>query len=169
MEISDSDKAIIKDSRKTLLFHNNHFWGKKSGDPDFDVTMGCYDEAEVCELVRTFILNKLSSIIDKDSIGLYHDDSLGMFDKLLGHKYNRVKLSQFLKTTDLTTNITSILHLTLNLKTDPYQPFRQPNNNLIWIDINLNHPPQILKQHPKSISKRLSKNSSSKDVFDKSK
>ena len=95
MEISDSDKVIIKDSRKTLLFHNNHLWEKKSGDPDFDVTMGCYDEAEVCELVRIFILNKLSSIIDKDRIALYHDDSFGVFDKLLGHRYNRVKLSQF--------------------------------------------------------------------------
>ena len=37
------------------------------------------------------------------------------------------------------------------------------------IDINSNHPPQILKQLPKSSSKRLSKNSSSKEVFGKSK
>ena len=70
----------------------------------------------------------------------------------------------------VTTNITSVdfLDLTLNFKTESHQPSRKPNNNPIYIDINSNHPPQILKKLPKSISKRLSKNSS-KEVFDKSK
>ena len=40
-DISGSDKAIIKQSRKTLLFHKNQPYEKKSGDPDFDVPMGC--------------------------------------------------------------------------------------------------------------------------------
>ena len=44
--------------------------------------MSCYDEAVVSELVGIFILNKLSNILDKNSIGLYFDNSLGMFDKL---------------------------------------------------------------------------------------
>ena len=44
-EISVSDKAIIKHSRKTLLFGNNQPWEKKSGVPDLDVHMGCYDGA----------------------------------------------------------------------------------------------------------------------------
>ena len=65
-----SDKAIIRDSRKALLFRNNQLWDNKSGDSDFDVPMGCYDGAEVCELVGIFILNKLSNIIGKNSIGL---------------------------------------------------------------------------------------------------
>ena len=86
MEISDSDKAIIKHSRKTLPFHNNQSWEKKSGDPDFDVPMGCYDGSEICELVGIFILNKVSNIIDKISIGLYHADGLGVFESHLGHK-----------------------------------------------------------------------------------
>ena len=61
----------------------------------------------------------------------------------------------------VTTNITSVdfLDLTLNFKTESHQPSRKPNNNPIYIDINSNHPPQILKKLPKSISKRLSKNS----------
>ena len=46
--------------------------------------MGCYDGAEVCELVGIYILNKLSNIIDIDSIGLYHDDGLRIFESLLG-------------------------------------------------------------------------------------
>ena len=51
-----------------MLFNNNHSWEKKSGDPDFDVPVGCYDEAEVCELAGIFILNKLSNITDKTAL-----------------------------------------------------------------------------------------------------
>ena len=71
----------------------------------------------------------------------------------------------------VTASITSVdfLDLTLNLKTESYQPSRKPNNDPIYIDINSNHPPQTLKQLPKSISKRLFQNSLSKEVFDKSK
>ena len=39
--------------------------------------MGCYDGAAVCELVGSFILNKLTSIVNKYDIGLYRDDGLG--------------------------------------------------------------------------------------------
>ena len=60
----------MKHSRKTLLFHNNQPWEKKSGNSDFDVPMGCHDGAEICELVGIFILNKLSNIIEKNSICL---------------------------------------------------------------------------------------------------
>ena len=176
-EISDNDKTIIKHSRKTLLFHNNHPWEKKSGDSDFDVLMGCYDGAEICELMGIFILNKLSNVIDKNSIGLYRDDGLGVFDKLSVPQMekNKKKIIKIFKDCGLsitvTTNITSVdfLDLTLNLITESYQPFRKPSNDPIYIDINSNHPPQILKQLPKSISKRLSENSSSKEVFDKTK
>ena len=70
-----------------------------------------------------------------------------------------------------TTNITSVdfLDVTFNLKTELYQPFRKPNNEPKYIDINSNHPPQILKQLPKSIEKKLSEIPSSKEIFDNSK
>ena len=48
-EKSDSDKTIIKHSTKALFFHKNHPWEEKSGEPGFDVPMGCYDGAETCE------------------------------------------------------------------------------------------------------------------------
>ena len=91
IEITNHDISIIKHSRKTLLLNNNQSWQKKSGDPDFDVPMGCYDGAEVCELVGIYILNKLSNIIDKDSIGLYRDDGLGIFESLSEHEIEREK------------------------------------------------------------------------------
>ena len=138
--------------------------------------MGYYDGAEICELVGIFILNKLSNIIDKNSVGLYRDEGLGVFDKLSGPQIEKKKkIIKIFKDCGLsitvTTNITSVdfLDLTINLKTESDQPFRKRNNNPIYIDINSNHPPQILKQPPKSISKGLSEKSSSKEVFDKTK
>ena len=53
--------------------------------------MGCYDGAEIWELVRIFILNKLSSTIDIKGIILYRDDGLGMFDKISGPEIEQRK------------------------------------------------------------------------------
>ena len=67
------------DSKKILLFQNSEPWVKKDGNEDFDVPMGCYNRAEIGELVGSFILNQLGPVIDKNDIGLYRDDSLGIF------------------------------------------------------------------------------------------
>jgi len=48
--INEKDKEIISHSRKSLLFNKKETWAKK-GNSLFDVTMGAYDGAEVCELV----------------------------------------------------------------------------------------------------------------------
>ena len=75
--ISDNDLNKIMNARKTLLFHHEEPWMKKNGEEDFDVLMGCHDGAETCELVSTFILNKVSSIMqEQDDVGLYRDDAL---------------------------------------------------------------------------------------------
>ena len=55
------DKSIATrlHSYKALLFNKNDAWVKKE-NPDFDVTMGSCDEAEVCELVGLYILDILT-------------------------------------------------------------------------------------------------------------
>ena len=53
--------------------------------------MGCYDHAEVCELVFSFILNKLTPIINKSDIGLYRDDGLGIFQNVSKPEIERKK------------------------------------------------------------------------------
>ena len=45
----------------------------------FDVTMGVYDGTEVCELVGTFLLDKISVKYDKNSINLYRNNGLSVF------------------------------------------------------------------------------------------
>ena len=57
VEIPNQDIRIIKHRRKSLLSYDNQTWNKKSSHDNFDVTMGSYDEAEVCELVGLFILH----------------------------------------------------------------------------------------------------------------
>ena len=56
--ISDIELNVIKHSRKSLLFSNSEAWIKKESDL-FDVTMGSFDGAEVCELVGLYLLDQL--------------------------------------------------------------------------------------------------------------
>ena len=73
--IPDTELNIIKHSRKSLLFSNSEAWIKKEGDL-FDVTMGRFDGAEICELGGLYLLDKLSHLTGKDNIVLYRDDGL---------------------------------------------------------------------------------------------
>ena len=63
---------------------------KKGGDI-FDVAMGAYDGAEVCELVGTFLLEKISEICNKSNIGLYRDDGLSIFRNKSGTQLEKMK------------------------------------------------------------------------------
>ena len=64
---------------------------KKNIDRLFDVTMGSYDEAEVCELVGLYILDQLGSQYYKENIGLYRDDGLAVFENVTGPQAERIK------------------------------------------------------------------------------
>ena len=89
--ISNEELDIIMQSRKTLLFHNQEPWVKRDGDEDFDVPMGCCDGAEICELTGSYLLHQLSNIFDKESVGLYRDDGLGVLKNLSGPEMERKK------------------------------------------------------------------------------
>ena len=41
--------------------------------------MGTYEDAQVCELVGTFLLDEISVKYDKNSIGVYRDNGLSVF------------------------------------------------------------------------------------------
>ena len=57
--ISESDRKIINRAKKSILFHDNLCWAKKTGEL-FDITMGSFDGAEICEVVGIYLLHKLS-------------------------------------------------------------------------------------------------------------
>ena len=52
--ISKCDIDVINHARKSFLFDGSNIWIKKQGGL-FDVSMGAYDEAEVCEVVDTYV------------------------------------------------------------------------------------------------------------------
>ena len=81
---------IIKHARKSLLFHNEQPCVKNTGDL-FDVIMGAYDGAEVCELVGIFPKNTISHRYNKSNFGLYRDDGLAVFKNVSGPKSEQIK------------------------------------------------------------------------------
>ena len=173
VDISDEDLEIIMQARKTLLFNKEEPWTKRNNSDDFDVPMGSYDGAEVCELIGAFMLNELSNIIDKKHIGLYRDDGLGIMGRIGGPEIERRKkkiIQTFKKhKLDITvlTNLKGVdyLDIEFSLANDMYKPYRKPNSDLLYVNKKSNHPPCVLKQIPKGISKRLSEISSSEEIF----
>ena len=126
--------------------------------------MGCYDGVEVCELVGAYLLNQLKVVIAKENIGLYRDDGLGIFKSTSGPEVERKKkeLVKIFKNNGLSitvkTNIKTadFLDIHFDLVKEIYQPYKKPSDDPLYINIKSNHPPSILQQLPKSISKRIS-------------
>ena len=75
-------------ARKSLLFNEGGKWMKKDGL--FDVTMRAYDGTEVCDLVGTFLSDKISEKY-KSSIGLYRENGLPVFKNKSGTQLERKK------------------------------------------------------------------------------
>ena len=82
VDITSQEISIIVQFRNTLLFNKNQLWVKKSGNEEFDVPIGCFDRAELCERIGIYILMKLQSALRKDNAGLYRDDGLGVTKEL---------------------------------------------------------------------------------------
>ena len=174
--VTDRDIDIIMHSRKALLFNNGTAWIKKDNS-SFDVTMGSYDGAEVCELVGLFILNGLCNIYGKESIGLYRDDGLAVFKNTSGPQAERIRKNIIRHFKNHGLNITiqtnlkivNYLDVTFNLNNGTYCPYRKPNNQPLYINTKSNHPPNIIKQLPDSINRRISDISCNEDEFNKAK
>ena len=173
--ISKEDIRIIKHCRKSILFYGNEAWKKKNADTTFDVTMGSYDGAELCELIGIYIQSLLTNILSKNNMSLYRDDGLFILCKINKQRTDRKKRISILKNIDfkieIVTNRTEVdfLDVTFNLENNTYCPYKKPNDQLIYIDVSSNHPPQIKKKLRKIISDRLSRNFSNVDIFNNTK
>ena len=121
-------------SQQSLLFTNDSTWVKKGDDPSFDVTMGSFDGAEVCELVGLYILNILSQKFGSGNIGLYRDDGLGCFQGINGSKADKIRkeIIKVFRDLDLkitiSTNIKTVnfLDITFDLASGTYKPYNKP-------------------------------------------
>ena len=65
--------------------------------------------------------------------------------------------------------VVDYLDITLNLNDGTFKPFRKADEETNYINSESDHPPNIIKQLPISVEKRLSNLSSSKEIFDESK
>ena len=136
--------------------------------------MGSYDGAEICELVGLYILYFLGKVYGIQNVGLYRDDGLSCLHKISGSASDKIRKDRIrtfrenfgLKIT-ITTNLKTVnfLDVTFNLCTGKYQPYKKPNNTPTYINVNSNHPPNIIKALPNNISKRISNISSDKATF----
>ena len=77
VDIKDSVIYTILHSRKSLLFTTDSVWIIHSGSM-FDVTTESYDGAKIRELLGLFLLDKPSSTIHAENIGLSPDDDLAI-------------------------------------------------------------------------------------------
>ena len=172
VDIEDSDIYTILHSRKSLLFSADGVWIKQTGSL-FDVTMGSYDGAEICELVGLFLLSKLSNIIHIDNIGLYRDDGLAIIRNASGPEMERTrkKVIAIFKTHGLKvtadTNLfqTDFLDATFDLNSGKFWPYRKPNDSPLYINTRSNHPPSITKQLPHMINNRIAQLSCDRESF----
>ena len=175
-DISASEYDILIHCKKSFLFDGQSIWKKNGASEEFDVTMGSFDGAETCELVGLFILNMLSSIIDVENVGLYRDDGLAILRNANGHvadKRRKEIIREFKKvglniTIQVNLNIVNFLDVTFDLHSGTYKPYHKPNETPMYINVNSNHPQNIIKQLPKTINKRINEISSDEEVFNKS-
>ena len=176
-ELNESEIEIIQQARNSVLFQQDNIWIKKSASHDkpFDVAMGSFDGAEICELVGLFILSILTKRFGKNCIGLYRDDGLAIIPNANGPKSEKARKDvtklfkdQNLKiTSECNLHTTDFLDVTFDLNNNTFCAYKKPNSYPLYIHKNSNHPPTIIKNLPTNIGKRISDLSSNFHEFDK--
>ena len=124
----------------------------------FDVKIGAYHGAEVCELVRRFLFDETSVKNDKNSIGLYCDKGLSVFKNSDWKETFKDFGLETVAESDLI--MVNYLDGTLNLNDRSFRPCHKPDDIIQYINKESNHSPNLNKHLPASIEKWLSNNSS---------
>lgn len=173
-DVTKEEEDIIHHCRRSILVGPEDTLWQKVSNPEFDVTMGSGDGAEICELVGLFMLNQMESIMPKEDYGLYRDDGLCVV-KGGGPDVERTKkkITKLFKVHDLkittegNTKVVDFLDVVLDLSTASYKPFIKPNATIRYVSSMSNHPPNIIKNLPGNITRRLSTISSGEEEFKK--
>ena len=96
-------------------------------------------------------------------MGLYRDDGLTIVKQMPGAELERKRkeiietLKKYGLTITIKTNlfVVHFLYIQFNLLSGTFKPYRKPNNDPIYVDKDSNHPPQVLKELPNTIGKRI--------------
>ena len=174
VDIPREDVDLIMHTKLSILVSGGDTWVKRGQEDAFDVGMGSYDGAEVCELVGLFLLSELAGLPING--GLYRDDAL-FVSSLTPKENNRVveKIKAIMGVHGLeikakcNSKVADFLDVTMDLGNNRHMPFRKPGQVIEYINIDSNHPPHVLKNTVAEVAKRLSTLSSSKQIFDAAK
>ena len=125
------------------MFYDKTMWKKTNSNDNFNVPMGSFHGAEVCDLVGLYLLNPFANnIIDTKSVGLYKGDGLAFIKQK--SKCNVCKINNQItrKLSDIGFNITingsetftNFLDIQLNLLTADFCSYIKPNAKTIYIN-----------------------------------
>ena len=138
--------------------------------------MGSYDGAEVCELVGLYLLNEINQEFPEGAMGLYRDDGLGALSSSgpegdrQRKQIERIFIRNGLKVkADSLTPKANHLDVTFDLTSGRYWPYRKPNSETLYVNTLSNHPPNVIKQIPDSIGRRISSLSCDQETFNNAK
>ena len=108
------------------------------------------------------------------NIGLYRDDGLATCNKTArGTENIKKEICKIFEENKLNIiieankKIIDFLDITMDLRTGVHKPFMKPNNIPLYVHNKSNHPPNIIKNIPESINRRLSNISSNEKIFQK--
>ena len=110
--------------------------------------MGFYDGPQVCELVGSYMLIQLTHSVNKESVGLYRNDGLGVFPNISKPERERKKkqivkiFKEYGLSITIQCNLKSVhfLDATFDVYDSLQKPYRKPNNKPIYINKQSNHP-----------------------------
>lgn len=121
-------------------------------------------------------MNSLSHKFGIDTSGLYRDDGLCCLQNISGPTSEAIKKDiiklfkeKFGLKITIQTNLKTVdfLDVTFNLRNGTYQPYSKPNSLPVYINVQSNHPPNIISRIPNMISDRINSISSDKHIFDR--
>ena len=171
--ITEEEEEVIFHARKTLLVDQDSTTWVKKENPNFDVSMGSKDGAEIAETVGLYLLAKLEEkVFNKGECGLYRDDGNSAI-RGNGQEVEKVRKKLFKMFQDEGLDITAeanikvvdFLDVLLDLESGTYRPYSKPNSCTKYISPDSNHPRTIIQNIPEAVAKRLSGVSSSKEMF----
>ena len=173
VEIPEEDRDLMMHTRRSILINGEETWVKK-GEDLFDVTMGAFDGAEVCDIVGLYLLSQTKHLPVQG--GLYRDD--GLFASSLPPKQVHKLMEEIIAIFDsnglqlkakCNSTVANFLDVTFDLKKEQFMPYRKPGTPIEYIHIDSNHPRHVTKNTVAEVSKRLSALSSTKEIFDAAK
>ena len=120
--------------------------------------------------------NKALRCLQRENVGLYRDDGLAIVKQIPGPELEikRKKIIEIFKkhgwAITIKTNlfVVNFLDIQFNLLNGTFKPYWKPNNDPIYVHKDSNHPVQVLQEPPRTIGKRISTISSSREIFQSS-